>query len=157
MKFPFQTIAIIGKQKSPEVAAPMLRLGDFLAARGLRVVVDGLAAEYLKDHSFTALSLDEIARAVDLAIVIGGDGTMLNIARTLAPHGVPLVGVNQGRLGFLTDITVEDMFDAVAEILSGQYVAEERILLNGQVRRGGEKVFEATAFNDVVQIGRAHV
>jgi NAD+ kinase len=63
---------------------------------------------------------------------------------------VPLIGINQGRLGFLTDITVTDMFDAVAEILSGQYVAEERILLNGQIRRNGEVVIESTAFNDVV-------
>jgi len=150
MKFPFQTIAIIGKQKSPEVAAPMLRLGDFLAARGLRVVVDGLAAEYLKDHSFTALSLDEIARAVDLAIVIGGDGTMLNIARTLAPHGVPLVGVNQGRLGFLTDLTPENMLDEISAMLEGKYLTEQRLLLSARVLREGQEIYSGLAFNEVV-------
>ena len=150
MKFPFQTIAIIGKQKSPEVAAPMLRLGDFLAARGLRVVVDGLAAEYLKDHSFTALSLDEIARAVDLAIVIGGDGTMLNIARTLAPHGVPLVGVNQGRLGFLTDLTPENMLDEIGAMLEGRFITEERLLLSARVLRDGQEIYSGLAFNEVV-------
>ena len=150
MKFPFQTVAIIGKQKSPEVAEPMLRVGDFLSARGLRVVVDGLAAEYLKDHSFTALSLDEIARAVDLAIVIGGDGTMLNIARTLAPHGVPLVGVNQGRLGFLTDLTPENMLDEIGSMLEGKFITEERLLLSARVLRDGQEIYSGLAFNEVV-------
>lgn len=150
MKFPFQTIAIIGKQKSPEVAAPMLRLGDFLTARGLRVVVDGLAAEYLKDHAFTALSLDEIARTVDLAIVIGGDGTMLNIARTLAPHGVPLVGINQGRLGFLTDLTPGNMEVEIGAMLEGRYVTEERLLLSARVLREDKEIFSGLAFNEVV-------
>ncbi len=150
MKFPFQTIAIIGKQKSPEVAEPMLRLGDFLAARGLRVVVDGLAAEYLKDHSFTALSLDEIARTVDLAIVIGGDGTMLNIARTLAPHGVPLVGVNQGRLGFLTDLTPGNMEVEISAMLEGKYLTEQRLLLLARVLRKDREIYSGLAFNEVV-------
>ena len=150
MKFPFQTVAIIGKQKSPEVAEPMLRVGDFLAARGLRVVVDGLAAEHLRDHSFTALSLDEIARAVDLAIVIGGDGTMLNIARTLAPHGVPLVGVNQGRLGFLTDLTVENMTAEIGAMLEGRFITEERLLLSARVLRDGQEIYNGLAFNEVV-------
>ncbi|MDP2761652.1 MAG: NAD kinase [Sideroxyarcus sp.] len=150
MKFPFQTIAIIGKQKSPEVAEPMLRLGDFLATRGVRVVVDGLAAEYLKDHSFSALSLDEIARSVDLAVVIGGDGTMLNIARTLTPHGVPLVGVNQGRLGFLTDLTPENMLDEIGAMLEGKYITEERLLLSARVLRDGQEVYSGLAFNEVV-------
>ena len=150
MKFPFQTVAIIGKQKSPEVAEPMLRVGDFLSARGLRVVVDGLAAEHLQDHSFTALSLDEIARTVDLAIVIGGDGTMLNIARTLAPHGVPLVGVNQGRLGFLTDLTAENMETEIGAMLEGKFITEERLLLRAAVLREGNEIFSGLAFNEVV-------
>lgn len=150
MKFPFQTVAIIGKQKSPDVAEPMLRLGDFMAARGLHVVVDGLAAEYLTDHSFTALSLDEIARTVDLAIVIGGDGTMLNIARTLAPHGVPLVGVNQGRLGFLTDLTPENMETEIGTMLEGKYLTEERLLLSARILRGGQEIYSGLAFNEVV-------
>jgi NAD+ kinase len=100
--------------------------------------------------AFPRRDLYALATDCDVVVVLGGDGTMLSIARTLAPYGSPLIGINQGRLGFLTDITADAMFDAVAEILSGQYVAESRILLNGQVRRNGETVFEGTAFNDVV-------
>ncbi|MDO8369763.1 MAG: NAD kinase [Candidatus Nitrotoga sp.] len=150
MKFPFQTVAIIGKHKSPDVAVPMLCLGDFLAARGVRVVVDGLSAEHLKEHPFSALSLDEIARSVDLAVVIGGDGTMLNIARTLAPHGVPIVGVNQGRLGFLTDLTMGTMQDGIAAMLDGLFVTEQRLLLSARVLRDNVEIFSGLAFNEVV-------
>lgn len=150
MKFPFQTVAVIGKQKSPEVAEPMVCLAGFLAARGVRVVVDRLAAEHLQDQAFGALSLDEIAQTVDLAIVIGGDGTMLNIARTLAPHGVPLVGVNQGRLGFLTDLTAENMLTEIAAILDGKFLAEERLLLQATVLREDKEIYVGLAFNEVV-------
>ncbi|GAB1232977.1 NAD kinase [Ferrigenium sp. UT5] len=150
MKFPFETIAIIGKQKSPDVAVPMFLLGDFLAERGLKVVVDGLSAEHIKGHSFSALSLDEIARSVDLAVVIGGDGTMLNIARTLAPHGVPIVGVNQGRLGFLTDLSMGNMIAGIAAMLDGRFVTEQRLLLSATVVRDGAEVFTGLAFNEVV-------
>lgn len=107
-------------------------------------------AEHLRMKDFPSRPLHQLAAESDVVVVLGGDGTMLSIARELAPHGAPLIGINHGRLGFLTDITVDVMFESVAEILSGQYVAEERILLNGQIRRGGRQVFEATAFNDVV-------
>jgi NAD+ kinase len=125
-------------------------LGEFLQGRGHEVLLASQTAENLRITDFPNRNLHDLATECDAVVVMGGDGTMLSIARELAPHGVPLIGINQGRLGFLTDITVEDMYGAVAEILSGQYVAEERILLNGQVRRGLERVFEATAFNDVV-------
>ncbi len=150
MKFPFQTVAIIGKQKTADVAAPMLLLGDFLAERGVSVVVDGLSAEHIKGHSFTSLSLDEIARTVDLAVVIGGDGTLLNIARTLAPHGVPIVGVNKGRLGFLTDLTMGTMLAGIADMLDGRFVTEQRLLLQAKVMRDGAEIYSGLAFNEIV-------
>lgn len=128
----------------------MRRLGDFLAARGVRVVLDELSAEHLKKHPFAALSLDEIAQSVDLAIVIGGDGTMLNIARILSPHRVPLVGVNQGRLGFLTDLTLETMQDSIAAMLEQKFVTELRLLLSARVVREEVEVFSGSAFNEVV-------
>ncbi|GAB4130625.1 MAG: NAD kinase [Sideroxydans sp.] len=150
MKFPFQTVAIIGKQKSPEVAAPMLLLGDALAARGVRVVVDALSVEHLQHHRFEAMTLDEIARAVDLAVVIGGDGTMLNIARTLAPHQVPIAGVNQGRLGFLTDLSMGTMISGIGDMLDGRFMTEQRLLLSATVWRGEREVYSGLAFNEVV-------
>jgi NAD+ kinase len=150
MQTPFHTVGLVGKYDNQGMEASVRALSEFLRARGHAVLLANQTAEHLKITDFPTRNLIELATDSDAVVVMGGDGTMLSIARELAPHGVPLIGINQGRLGFLTDITVEVMFGAVAEILSGQYVAEERILLNGQVRRGGERVFEATAFNDVV-------
>ncbi len=150
MKFTCKNVALIGKHKSPEVAAPLLRLAEFLSARGLYVVVDSLTAEHLKDNPYPAMTLEEMAAVADLAIVIGGDGTMLNIARTFSPHHVPLIGVNQGRLGFLTDLTLENMLDSIAEMLDGKFITERRLLLSVQVLRDEAEVFSGLAFNEVV-------
>jgi NAD+ kinase len=150
MKFPFQTVALIGKYKAPEIAEPLLRLADFLSAQGVKVVVDSLTDEHLQSHPYTALTLDEIGQVVDLAIVMGGDGTMLNIARTLSPCGVPMVGVNQGRLGFLTDLTLENMQEKLAAMLAGKFIVEERLLIAGRVLRGEQEVFRSLAFNEMV-------
>jgi NAD+ kinase len=156
MKFPFQTVALIGKHKAPEIAEPLLRLAAFLTGQGVKVVVDSLTAEHLKDSPYPTLTLDEIGCAVDLAIVMGGDGTMLNIARTLSPCGVPMVGVNQGRLGFLTDLTLDNMQEKLAAILAGKFIVEERLLIAARVLRGEEEVFRALAFNEVV-VHRSHI
>ena len=150
MQTPFHTVGLVGKPDNRDMAPSVRALGDFLKTRGHAVLLACQTADHLGIADYPTRTLHELASESDAVVVLGGDGTMLSIARELAPHGAPLIGINQGRLGFLTDITVEDMFDAVAEILSGQYVAEERILLNGQIRRNGERVFEATAFNDVV-------
>lgn len=145
----FRTIALIGKYKSPEIAGPLLDLAAFLEDRGRSVVVDPLTAVHIGDHRRLVLSLEDIGKQVDLAIVIGGDGTMLNIARTLAPYDVALVGVNVGRLGFLTDVSMDTMFETFAEMLDGRYVVETRMLLQSEVRREGARVMDVVAFNDV--------
>ena len=150
MKFTFKNVALIGKHKSPEVAVPLLHLAELLTARGLNVMVDSLTAEYLVDHSYPAMPLDEMAGIADLAIVIGGDGTMLNIARTFSPHHVPMIGVNQGRVGFLTDLSLENMQHSIEAMLDGNYVTEQRLLLSARVFRGDQEVFSGLAFNEVV-------
>jgi len=150
----FATIALIGKYKTPEIAAPVLKLAAFLEQRGVKVLLDRLTAAHIPDCRYSVLPLEELGREADLAIVLGGDGTMLNIARTFAPYEVALVGVNQGRLGFLTDISVDTMFETISAILDGQYVTEERMLLQSEVWSGGngsqKKVFDVLAFNDAV-------
>jgi NAD+ kinase len=156
MKFPFQNIALIGKHKAPEIAGPLLRLAAFLSSRGLNVVVDSLTAEQIESSPYPAMNLNEMTHAMDLAIVIGGDGTMLNIARTLSPHQVPLVGVNQGRLGFLTDLTLENMQETMAAMLDGKFITEQRLLLSARVLRGDVEVFSGLAFNEVA-VHRNHV
>lgn len=150
MKPPFETIALIGKYRSPEIAGPLLELGRFLEARGVTVLIDKLTASHVGAPPYPVLELEALARKADLAIVIGGDGTMLNIARTLAPYDVPLVGVNQGRLGFLTDISIDTMFETIGAMLEGEYVSEERMLLASEVHRRGARVYEVLSFNEVV-------
>jgi NAD+ kinase len=113
-------------------------------------VVDRLTAEHLQDNPCPVHALEEMAGMVDLAIVIGGDGTMLNIARTFSPHHVPMIGVNQGRLGFLTDLSLDNMLESIAAMLDGQFVTERRLLLTARVLRGEVEVFSGLAFNEVV-------
>ena len=129
----FKTVGLIGKYKSPEIAGPLLKLGDYLAGRGVRVLIDLLTASHIGDSRYPVLALEDIGREADLAIVLGGDGTMLNIARTLAPFDVALAGINQGRLGFLTDISLDTMIETIGTILDGNYVTEERMLLAADV------------------------
>ena len=145
---PFKTIALIGKYKSPEVAQPLLELAHFLQARGVRVVLDPLTAAHIARNHLEVLPLEQSGDLADLAIVIGGDGTMLNIARTLAPFDVALVGVNQGRLGFLTDISTDNMLSTIGAMLEGEFIIEPRMLLTSQVVRDGQPVFDVLAFND---------
>ena len=150
MKTSFKTVALIGKYKSPEIVEPLLKLAKFLEGRGVRPLIDPLTASHIAGCPYPVLALEELGRQADLAIVIGGDGTMLNIARTLAPYDVALIGINQGRLGFLTDISIDSMIETIGGILDGQYVTEDRMLLEAEVRRQGERVFDVLAFNDVV-------
>jgi NAD+ kinase len=144
----FKTVALIGKYKSPEIAGPLTALGGFLEGRGVKVIVDPLTAQHLPASRFEVHPLEETGRRADLAVVLGGDGTMLNIARTFAPFEVALVGVNQGRLGFLTDISVDTTLETIGSILDGHYVTEERMLLEAEVVRGGQSTMRVVAFND---------
>ena len=144
----FKTIALIGKYKSPEITEPLLELSRFLQGRGVRVLIDPLTAAHVVRNNLEVLPLEEAGKLADLAIVIGGDGTMLNIARTLAPFDVALVGVNQGRLGFLTDLSIDTMRETIGEMLDGKYVTESRMLLACEVIRGADQVLDVLAFND---------
>lgn len=146
----FATIALIGRHASHGIADPLSHLAAFLKVRGHRVVIDASTAEFAPLAGYPTATAGELVREADLAIVVGGDGTMLSIARQFAPFDVPLIGVNQGRLGFLTDIALSDMESVLDSMLSGSYVEERRTMLAGSlVRRlgGGEKTM---SLNDVV-------
>jgi len=150
MSASFQTVALVGKYKSPDIAMPLLDMAHFLEERGITVLLDRLTAAHIGHTRFSAMELAELGAHVDLTIVIGGDGTMLNIARTLAPHDVPLVGVNQGRLGFLTDVSVHNMLETMGHILDGKYITESRMLLAAEVVSKDQTVFSVLALNDAV-------
>ena len=149
MSFPFKTIALIGKHKNLDMVTPLLRLERYLESRNLEVLLDRLTASAMKEGKFPTLTIEEIGKRADLAIVLGGDGTMLNIARKLAPYDVPLVGINQGRLGFLTDLSIDTMLETLGSMLDGRYVTERRMLLYVEVARGAASIFSALALNDV--------
>lgn len=149
MSFPFKTIALIGKHKNPEILAPLLRLGRYLESRDVEVLLDCLTDANVAEKEYPAVTMEEIGVRADLAIVLGGDGTMLNIARKLAPFNVPLVGINQGRLGFLTDLSIDSMVETLGAMLDGQYVMERRMLLYVEVMRDNTGTFSALALNDV--------
>jgi NAD+ kinase len=146
----FKTVGLIGKYKSPAIAQPLLEIGTLLTKRGVKVLVDSLTASYMGEPGYVVVPLEEIGQTADLAIVLGGDGTMLNIACVLAQHGVALIGINQGRLGFLTDISVDSMLQTLDAILGGQYITEQRMMIEAEVFRESRSVFSARALNDAV-------
>ena len=144
------TVGLFGKYGDKGVGEIIHRLCDFLESRGLRVMVEQATAELMLKQPAHAYLLNEIGKQADLAIVVGGDGTMLNVARNLAGYRVPLIGVNLGRLGFLTDIPRDEMFDGLTRILDGDFRAEERLLLHADIARNGKTLHSSNAFNDVV-------
>lgn len=146
----FQTVALFGKTHAPAIAAPLQALASLCASRGLRVVIEENTASLYSLTQYEALPTRALGGIADLAIVLGGDGTMLGVARDLAPFNIPLIGINQGRLGFMTDIALRDMEPQITRILNGQYTPGRRAMLSARILRGDTEVFEAPALNDVV-------
>jgi len=150
MTAPFKTVALFGKHQAEGVAQTLGEIGAFLERRGHTVLFEASIAEELGRGAVAGAGIGDIGERADLAIIVGGDGTMLGIARELAPFGVPLVGINSGRLGFITDIPLLQWSEALGAVLDGHFDAEDRTLLKARVTRDGEVVFEASALNDVV-------
>jgi len=147
----FRRVALIGKQ-TPEIADSLRALRDLLRKRGCEVMVEKQTAASVGRNGGRGgvAGYEEIGRRADLAIVLGGDGTMLSAARHLARHQVPLAGINQGRLGFMTDIAQSQMRVSVDAILSGRHSIEERALLEAQILRGRKSVLRTVALNEAV-------
>jgi NAD+ kinase len=151
----FRHAALVGKYQARGIRAVLEDVAHLLARTGLDVSLEAETALNTGMTEYPALSIDEIGRQCDVAIVLGGDGTMLAIARELARFNLPLVGINQGRLGFITDIQLKDVATTLPMILSGQYEEEHRAMLEGAVlrpTRGGglETIYEGHAINEVV-------
>ncbi len=151
----FRHVALIGKYHASSISMreTLLDLSHFLHSLGLDVSFDSDSASNLgaKDLSGHALlSLGQIGQQCDLALVVGGDGTMLGIGRQLARYGIPLIGINHGRLGFITDIALDDYKNTLAPMLRGEFEQELRPLMHARVMRDTHCVFDALALNDVV-------
>ena len=125
-------------------------IAHFLERQQLEVSLETETALNTGITDYPVLTPDELGRHCDLAIVVGGDGTMLGIARQLAPHSVPLIGINQGRLGFITDVPAGTFAESLAPMIAGDYEIEHRTMLEGGVWRGGASIFHGIAMNDVV-------
>ena len=143
----FGRVALIGKLRSAEIAQSLRDLRAMLEQRGCEVLIE---RETASDLGLRGVDYAAIGAEAKLAIVVGGDGTMLAAARNLVRHHVPLVGVNQGRVGFMTDIGHDDMRSGIGAILEGRYSIEERALLEAEIRRNNKSILQTIALNEAV-------
>ncbi|MDZ4252923.1 MAG: NAD kinase [Sulfuritalea sp.] len=150
MNSAFPTIALIGKYQSREIAESLLSLAAFLRQCGVEVLLEEATAAAVGANGYSVADYDTIGARAKLAVILGGDGTMLNAARSLARFDVPLVGINQGRLGFMTDIALGAMIESISALLEGKFSREQRFLLNAEVLREGAAAYQTLALNDVV-------
>ena len=146
----FRNIGIIGRLGSSQVLDTIRRLKTFLLDRHLHVILEDTIAEVLPGHNLQTSTRKMLGEVCDMVIVVGGDGSLLGAARALAKHNVPVLGINRGSLGFLTDIRPDELEVKVAEVLDGHYLVENRFLLQAEVRRHGETIGQGDALNDVV-------
>jgi len=143
----FQKVAIVGRYEDPRVAEPMTTLAEFLTASGVGVFALEEAARSL---SAEVADADMLADSADLIIAVGGDGTMLHAAALTDGGRIPLLGVNRGRLGFLTDVSPAEMLDNLGEILKGNYSRESRLQLDATITSANGMQRTACALNDIV-------
>jgi NAD+ kinase len=146
----FRHAALVGKYQAQGIRGVLEEVAQFLHRQGLAVSLERQTALNTGIDGFGALTVEALGRECDLAVVVGGDGTMLGIARQLARFGTPLVGINQGRLGFMTDVSIGEFAEAIAPMIAGEYEEEHRTMLEGGVSRDGAVIFEGFAMNDVV-------
>lgn len=157
MKSKFQLVALIGKYQTVASGASgagsreaLESVARFLHSLGCDVVLEHDTACNMGITDYPQLTVAQIGEQCDLGLVVGGDGTMLGIGRQMASYGVPLIGINQGRLGFITDIPYGNFETNLGNMLQGEYVEDHRSLMNATVMRDGHCVYKAMAMNDVV-------
>jgi NAD+ kinase len=154
MRSRFRHVALIGKYQAHGIRRVLDDIAQFMVRQGAEVTIEEATAQNTGLAGYPTLDVAGVGRDCDLAVVVGGDGTMLHIARELARYSIPLIGINQGRLGFITDIPINDVHEVMGPMLAGDYEEEHRSMFEGCVVRpgaeGDEVIFEALAMNDVV-------
>ena len=146
----FSRVALVGKYQADGMQERLKDLATLLAEQDCEVYVESATASHLGLTAYPVKKVEEFSGAIDLAVVLGGDGTMLGIGRQLAGSNVPLVGINMGRLGYMTDIPIQNVQTVLPQIIAGEYEADTRTLLDAVVMRNGKKINQALALNDVV-------
>jgi NAD+ kinase len=146
----FKSIALVGNPRDLRVAECMLSVAGYFHGRGQRALVDpGVGIEF-PPGTIVPCPQDSFAERADLIVAIGGDGTLLYAARLLAGRSVPLLGVNRGRLGFLTDVSPASMLEDIETVLAGRYTEDRRSMLSARLERSGAAPLRALGLNDVV-------
>ena len=143
-------VGLVAKPDAALAQSVILRLVEWLGRRGLTVVLEKETAGLVPATNVTAARKSDLPGQVDLLIVLGGDGTLLSMARAVGDLGVPILGVNLGGLGFLTATTLDEMLPALETLLAGGMTIEERMMLGASLRRDGQAVGDYIALNDVV-------
>lgn len=146
----FSRVALVGKYQADGIQERLKDLAGLLGQQNCEVYVESATAGHLGLTTYPIKKVEEFTNTIDLAVVLGGDGTMLGIGRQLAGSNVPLVGINMGRLGYMTDIPIQNVQTVLPQIIAGEYEADSRTLLDAVVIRNGKKINQALALNDVV-------
>jgi NAD+ kinase len=154
MTAPFRNVAVFAKPRTegnrPALQQVLLHIVRLIEEAGLSAMIEAGTREAVDLSGFDGHTLSALRQSADVGIVLGGDGTMLGIARELSVSRIPLIGINFGRLGFITDIGLDDIPDVLPEMLAGRYEADHRAMLEAEVLRNGARMFGSRAFNDVV-------
>jgi NAD+ kinase len=146
----FKRIGLLGSLDVAEVKESLQKLESFLVSQGREVIYEEQAAKLVDWTVDKMLPIDELAGVIDLGIVVGGDGSMLSACRKMAASGIPLLGINRGRLGFLTDISPDEIEARVMPVLNGEFKQTRRFMLETSVTRNGQQIGTGTALNDIV-------
>jgi len=149
MKPHFKRIGLLGKSEDQNVSMTLRALTAYLEQQKSRILLDQSIADIFPEPPHAVVDRQTLADSCDLAIVVGGDGTLLNAARSLAESGIAVLGVNLGRLGFLVDVSPEEMTQQMEKILAGEFIEEQRTLLHATVTRKDDVLSETAALNDV--------
>ena len=142
------SVGLFGRYKDPNVSTTLDALRKHLENRDISVYIGDTTADNISGTRIEDSGLS-VAETIDLAVVVGGDGTMLHVARSLASYALPMIGINLGRLGFLTDLSADRMHEGLDELLRGEFTVEERIMLQVQISNGRDNLNESIALNDV--------
>ena len=146
----FRNIGLVGRIGKSSIVDTLCLLYDYLLEKGLHPIFDEETAAFIPNHHAQVVSRALLGEACDLVIVVGGDGSLLHAARTLVRHRTPVIGINRGRLGFLTDVSPHEVLYKLDQVLNGEYTIDHRFLLQLEVRSGTQVKYEAIALNDLV-------
>ena len=142
------SVGLFGRYKDPDVSTTLDALRKHLENRDISVYIGDTTANNITGTRIEDSGLP-VGETIDLAVVVGGDGTMLHVARSLASYALPMIGINLGRLGFLTDLSADRMYEGLDELLRGEFTVDERIMLQVQISNGRDNLNESIALNDV--------